>query len=99
MDLNNKDWGFITRYTEFSTRSSEFGQNKDDNLDEPIEYTVERAKEALSGQIINLIGLNQDLQKVFKELGHSINAIEGYEDYFKADLTNVKTMLGEETNE
>ena len=96
MQINEKDWVFITRYTEFTNRSNEFGAQPNESNDEPVEYTVERAKEALSSQIINLIGLNQDLQKVFRELNTSMNAVDGYEEYLKADLTNIETMLGEQ---
>jgi hypothetical protein len=97
MNLYESQWVFITRYTQFTERSNEFTNGnmimEDDS--ETIEMTIDRAKEVVNGQIVNMIGLNNDLQKVFRELTKALNAIEGYEDYFKADLTNIETMLGE----
>ena len=85
------DWVFITRYTQDQVR-------KPINLDEDeqIEETVQRAKEILSGSIINMIGLNQDLQKVFKELNKAINTINIYDEWMGSDKTNVETLLGEQ---
>ena len=56
------DWVFITRYTQDQIRKP-----KAFEIEENIEETVERAKEILSGSIVNMIGLNQDLQKVSLE--------------------------------
>ena len=84
------NWVFVTRYTQEQNRSP-----KIDETDEHIEETIERAKEVLSGSIVNMIGLNQDLQKVFKKLGSALNTIEMYDDWMGSDKTNVETLLGE----
>ena len=42
-----------------------------------------------------MIGLNQDLQKVFKQLGSALNTIEMYDDWMESDITNVETLLGD----
>ena len=85
------DWGFITRYTQDQVRKP-----KAYDVEENIETTVERAKEILSGSIVNMIGLNQDLQKVFKQLNNALNTIEMYDDFMESDMTNVQTLLGEQ---
>lgn len=85
------DWVFITRYTQDQVRKPKF-----EDTDESIETTVERAKEILSGSIVNMIGLNQDLQKVFKQLNNALNTIEMYDDWMESDITNVKTLLGDD---
>ena len=83
-------WVFITRYTQDQIRKP-----KSLEIEENIEDTVERAKEILSGSIVNMIGLNQDLQKVFKQLGSALNTIEMYDEWIESDKTNVETLLGE----
>lgn len=85
------NWVFVTRYTQDQVRSP---KNIED-MDEHIEETIERAKEVLSGSIVNMIGLNQDLQKVFKQLGSALNTIEMYDDWMGSDKTNVETLLGD----
>ena len=84
------NWAFITRYTQELHRSPNL-----EETDEQIEETIERAKEVLSGSIVNMIGLNQDLQKVFKQLGSALNTIEMYDDWMESDTTNVETLLGD----
>lgn len=84
------NWVFITRYTQNQIR-----QPNIDEADEEIEMTVERAKEVLNGSIVNMIGLNQDLKKVFKELNKALNSIEMYDQWMGSDKTNVETLLGE----
>lgn len=88
------NWVFVTRYTQDQVRSP-----KNEDIDEHIEETIERAKEVLSGSIVNMIGLNQDLQKVFKQLGSALNTIEMYDDWMGSDKTNVETLLGEVDDE
>ena len=85
------NWVFVTRYTQDQVRNP---KNIED-MDEHIEETIERAKEVLSGSIVNMIGLNQDLQKVFKQLGSALNTIEMYDDWMGSDKTNVETLLGD----
>ena len=84
------NWVFITRYTQDQIR-----QPNVDEVDEEIEITVERAKEVLNGSIVNMIGLNQDLKKVFKQLNKALNSIEMYDQWMGSDKTNVETLLGE----
>lgn len=92
MDAHYEEsWVFITRYTQSLPKRIE---NKE-NEDELIEDTIERAKEVLSGSIVNMIGLNQDLQKVFKELSTALNAVDAYNEWLSTDKTNVETLLGE----
>ena len=88
------NWVFVTRYTQDQVRN-----HKNEDIDEHIEETIERAKEVLSGSIVNMIGLNQDLQKVFKQLGSALNTIEMYDDWMGSDKTNVETLLGEVDDE
>ena len=88
------NWVFVTRYTQDQVRNP-----KNEDIDEHIEETIERAKEVLSGSIVNMIGLNQDLQKVFKQLGSALNTIEMYDDWIGSDKTNVETLLGEVDDE
>ena len=88
------NWVFVTRYTQDQVRNP-----KNEDIDEHIEETIERAKEVLSGSIVNVIGLNQDLQKVFKQLGSALNTIEMYDDWMGSDKTNVETLLGEVDDE
>ena len=88
------NWVFVTRYTQDQVRNP-----KNEDIDEHIEETIERAKEVLSGSIVNMIGLNQDLQKVFKQLGSALNTIEMYDDWMGSDKTNVETLLGEVDDE
>lgn len=83
------DWVFITRYTQDQVRKKEV------ETDEHIEETVERAKDILNGSIINMIGLNQDLQKVFKQLSKALNTINIYDEWMGSDKTNIETLLGE----
>lgn len=90
MDMPYKvDWVFITRYTQDQVRKKEV------ETDERIEETVERAKDILNGSIINMIGLNQDLQKVFKQLSKALNTINIYDEWMGSDKTNIETLLGE----
>ena len=89
------NWVFVTRYTQDQIREPQ----RLDEVDEHIEETIERAKEVLSGSIVNMIGLNQDLQKVFKQLGSALNTIEMYDDWMGSDKTNVETLLGEVDDE
>lgn len=90
MDMPYKvDWVFITRYTQDQVRKKEV------ETDEHIEETVERAKDILNGSIINMIGLNQDLQKVFKQLSKALNTINIYDEWMGSDKTNIETLLGE----
>lgn len=84
------NWVFITRYTQDQIR-----QPSVDEVDEGIEITVERAKEVLNGSIVNMIGLNQDLKKVFKQLNKALSSIEMYDQWMGSDKTNVETLLGE----
>lgn len=93
MDIYETQWVFITRFSEDLKRS--FSSIPVEDELEPIEETVDRAKDAIAGGIVNLIGLNQDLQKVFKELNRSMNAIEGYEGFLKSDMTDLQSMFGE----
>ena len=83
-------WVFVTRYTQDQVRNP-----KEIETDEHIEETIQRAKDVLSGSIVNMIGLNQDLQKVFKQLGSALNTIEMYDDWMGSDKTNVETLLGD----
>ena len=92
MDMPYKiAWTFITRYTQDQIR-----KQKIDDYEENLEETVERAKEILSGSIVNMIGLNQDLQKIFKELNQALNTIDIYDEWMGSDKTNVDTLLGEQ---
>jgi hypothetical protein len=84
------NWVFITRYTQDQIRQPNINE-----ADEEIEITVERAKEVLNGSIVNMIGLNQDLKKVFKQLNKALNSIEMYDQWMGSDKTNVETLLGE----
>ena len=83
-------WVFVTRYTQDQVRNPQ-----EIETDEHIEETIQRAKDVLSGSIVNMIGLNQDLQKVFKQLGSALNTIEMYDDWMGSDKTNVETLLGD----
>jgi len=85
------EWVFITRYTQDQVR-----RPRNIETNENIEETVERAKEILSGSIVNMIGLNQDLQKIFKELNQALNTIDIYDEWMGSDKTNVDTLLGEQ---
>ena len=87
-------WVFVTRYTQDQVRNPELTETS-----EHIEETIERAKEVLNGSIVNMIGLNQDLQKVFKQLGSALNTIEMYDDWMGSDKTNVETLLGDVDDE
>ena len=84
------NWVFVTRYTQDQVRNE-----KIEEVNEHIEETIERAKEVLSGSIVNMIGLNQDLQKVFKQLSGALNTIEMYYDWMESDKTTVETLLGD----
>tara|TARA_B100001996_G_C18645205_1_gene587111 strand:- start:1061 stop:1351 length:291 start_codon:yes stop_codon:yes gene_type:complete len=84
-------WVFITRYTQDQPKRTQLFE--DDAED--IQDTVERAKEILSGSIVNMIGLNQDMQKVFKQLNTALNAIDIYDEWMGSDKTNVETLLGD----
>ncbi|OUW68856.1 MAG: hypothetical protein CBD62_01155 [Candidatus Pelagibacter sp. TMED202] len=84
------NWVFVTRYTQDQVRNE-----KIEEVNEHIEETIERAKEVLSGSIVNMIGLNQDLQKVFKQLSGALNTIEMYDDWMESDKTTVETLLGD----
>ncbi len=88
------EWVFITRYTQDQVRKPRIIETN-----ENIEETVERAKDILNGSIVNMIGLNQDLQKVFKQLNNALNTIDMYDEWIETDKTNVETLFGENDEE
>lgn len=88
------EWVFITRYTQDQVRKPRIMETN-----ENIEETVERAKDILNGSIVNMIGLNQDLQKVFKQLNNALNTIDMYDEWIETDKTNVETLFGENDEE
>jgi len=88
------EWVFITRYTQDQVRKP-----RQIETNENIEETVERAKDILNGSIVNMIGLNQDLQKVFKQLNNALNTIDMYDEWIETDKTNVETLFGENDEE
>lgn len=88
------EWVFITRYTQDQVR-----RPRNIETNENIEETVERAKDILNGSIVNMIGLNQDLQKVFKQLNSALSTIDMYDEWIKADKTNVETLFGDNDEE
>jgi hypothetical protein len=88
------EWVFITRYTQDQVR-----RPRNIETNENIEETVERAKDILNGSIVNMIGLNQDLQKVFKQLNSALSTIDMYDEWIEADKTNVETLFGDNDEE
>jgi hypothetical protein len=46
-----------------------------------------------------MIGLNQDLQKVFKQLNSALSTIDMYDEWIEADKTNVETLFGDNDEE